>query len=192
MAAMKEISQFFLCITFLEPEKHITNPRWAIPYLNEVNIKLTLTCVLMALFQISYRRTSNLLQNFLVTSEDSLAMFIVIPKFFQLLLYGVIYLLISILLISNSNLNLRMPILRGLLFIGHMKVARDKHFWLWQITCSSIAGCSVQNGPHSCWTLLSLASYFFLLLRSPSDDMTESSKKSKFPLIIKYLLLLLP
>lgn len=82
----------------------------------------------MALFQICYWRTSCPLQNFLVTSEGSLKMFIIIPKFLQLLLYGVIYLLISIFLISNPNLNLRMPMLRGLLFTGHMKVARDKHF----------------------------------------------------------------
>lgn len=82
----------------------------------------------MALFQICYWSTSCPLKNFLVSSEDSLEMFIVMPKFFQLLLCDVIYLLISIFLISNSNLNLRMPTPRGLLLRGHMKVARDKHF----------------------------------------------------------------
>lgn len=75
--------------------------------------------------------------------------------------------------------------LRDLLSIGHMKVAHGKCLWFPQITCSD------GNGPHSLWTLFSLASHFLLLPSSPLVDVTESSKKLKLPLII-YLLLFLP
>lgn len=44
MVAMKAVSHFSF-ITSLKPKKHVRNPRLVMLYLNEINIKLTLTCV---------------------------------------------------------------------------------------------------------------------------------------------------
>lgn len=81
--------------------------------------------------------------------------------------------------------------LRGLLSIGHVRMAHEC-LCLPQMSCSSLAGCSAGNGPHFFWTLFSLVRLFPFPTRFSFNWCDKSSKKSKFPLIVKKLLLLQP
>lgn len=134
--------------------------------LSEIKIKLTVSCVLMVFSTSAIGEPPapcKILQLFLKVSWD------VLPLFPSSISY---YMVLCIFFISNSDPHLRMPDAEG--SVVHMMVAHNKCLWLPQITC-----CSDGNGPHSLWSLLSLASYFFLLPNPPSVDVTKSSKKSK-------------
>lgn len=101
--------QFPISHNISKTKEIIRNPRWAILRLNEINIKLTLTCVFMVLFHIWYWRTSCPLQNFPVIAEDFLGDILsLFPNSISYYYRVSSIFFIFILLISNSDLHLRM------------------------------------------------------------------------------------